>query len=220
MLPDAAAEEAEVPLAGLVPREQVEQVAPQRRLGGERRRELERPRIRWESGICEKSRLDVCRADLVEEGALEGGRRVRHVRMCGHAATPVDERTPRGNVDATVAAEAPVEPEDLRVPRGARPDRARGACEAGDDLDVVGADAAQHGRADLLVAPPKQRALPADDADDDRGRLLVDERQQLALAEIGSDETAGPDRIHAEQGLRQAEMAAITRRVVVPGPST
>mgnify|MGYP003694400503 CR=1 FL=1 len=50
---------------------------------------------------------------------------------------------------------------------------------------LLGADAAQDRRAELLVAATEERALPADDADDERRRLVADQRQQLALAEVG-----------------------------------
>ena len=87
VLPDAAAEEAEIALAGLVAREQVEEVSPERRLGGERRRQVEPALEAVRGRDLDEEGFDVGRADGVEELLVSRRRRVRHVRVCGHAAT-------------------------------------------------------------------------------------------------------------------------------------
>ena len=87
MLPDAAAEEVEIALARLVAREHVDQVTPEDRLRGERRRELERASHAVRGGNLGEERLDVGDADGLEQLPLQRRRRVRHVRMCSHAAT-------------------------------------------------------------------------------------------------------------------------------------
>ena len=113
---------------------------------------------------------------------------------------------------------APVEARHRRCRRGATAGRVRAACAAGDDLDVVDADAAEHRGAELLVAAAEQRALTADDADDRASPALVREQREQIRARRGRRRrAAGPDRVDAEQRLRQAQMAAITRRSSCPG---
>ena len=80
--------------------------------------------------------------------------------------------------------------------------------QAGDHLDVLGADPAQDGGAELLVAAAEQRALAAHDADHERRRLVAEQLEQLALAEVGAEQPAGAHRVDAEQRLRQARAAA------------
>ena len=78
--------------------------------------------------------------------------------------------------------------------------------EPGDHLDVLGADAAKHRRAELLVATSEDRALAADDPHDHRRRLVPEHLEQLALAEVGAEQPSRAHRVDAEQRLRETEM--------------
>ena len=87
MLPDAAAEEAEVPFAVLASAEQVDEVPPERGLGDDCRRQLERLFQAVLGRHLDEERLGVGCADRFEQLTLDLLGRVRHVGVCRHAAT-------------------------------------------------------------------------------------------------------------------------------------
>ena len=87
VLPDPAAEEGEVALAGVIRREQLDEMPSKHRLGRHRRRECE---LSLEAMVWRnlgEQLLDIVDADGVEERLSKLGCRVRHIRVRAHAAT-------------------------------------------------------------------------------------------------------------------------------------
>ena len=189
-------------------------------LGGERRRQLERALHAVRGRDLREERLDVGDADRVEQLALErpaSSSACTDVRSRGH---PVDERTPRRDVDAAVAAEQPRRARGRRCRRAARRIEREELAQAGDHLDVLGADAAQDGRAELLVAAAEQRALAADDADR-RASPARRRAARAARARRGRRRRRRPaSTASTPSSVFGSPRCRITRRVVVPGPST
>ena len=205
VLPDAAAEEAEVPLARLVAREHVDQVPPERRLRGERRRQLERPRMRCAAGIWAKS--DSTSAAPTASSSSRSSAGVEFgmygcavMRPPGTRAYAAARRARGGNRRA--ARRGSGSPVSTCSTAGSS---ARSFRRPAIDLDVLDPDPAQDSRAELLVAATEQRALAADDADHERRRLVADQLEQPALGEIGAEQPARAHGIDAEQRLRQPE---------------
>src|SRR5438093_11555261 len=125
------------------------------------------------------------------------------LRSCGHA---VDERAPRRHVHPAVAAERTVELGVARVDTEERRLQRKQLAEAGDDLDVLDADAPQHRGAQLLVAPAEDRALTADDADHEGHRLVCDQIEQVALGEVAAEHPAGAHCVDSEERLLDSQL--------------
>src|SRR5579864_650058 len=74
--------------------------------------------------------------------------------------------------------------------------------------DIAGTDAADNGRAQLLVAAAKDESLCADWTEDELAIAVVAEQTEyLSLGEVRSDELVTVDRVDAEERLLYAERA-------------
>ena len=188
------------------------------RLRADRGRQLDRPRQAVALGDLLEELVDVVEADLREQLVDDARRRDRHVRVgltrdhpcrqrrsslrspCVTARDAQHHRPIGSHAHAAVALEeilplavAQVDMEDGRVER-------RDLVRSGDDDEVVGADAPEHARRDLLVAAAEQEALAADHAEDEgRLRVRVEEPQHPVLVEIGLEQLAVEHRIDAER---------------------
>src|SRR5262249_56250586 len=96
-------------------------------------------------------------------------------------------RAPRCDVDAAVTAKCAVELGIAGVDVEQRRVECKQLPKTRDDLDVLGPDPPEHGRAELLVPASEERALAADDADQQRHGLIAHELEQLPLAEIRAE---------------------------------
>ena len=121
-------------------------------------------------------------------------------------ADPVHRPLAQAGDDLDVAAQVGVQGRITRVHEQGPAFEREQLGLGGDDQDVVRADAADDGGAQLLVAPPEDMALAADDGHDDEGVVArIKKVQQLGFAEVAAGQNAIDDGVDAEQRLGQAE---------------